>query len=174
MFMQILIGLVLLIAVVLLYATIRPDTFRLERSISVNASPQKAYALLEDFHLWAGWSPWEKMDPNMQRTYSGTSSGVGAIYEWQGKKVGQGRMEIMEAIPTSKVIIKLDFVKPMEAHNTTEFTLTPQGGTTQVNWAMYGRNNLMAKVMQMFISMDKMVGKDFEAGLASLKTLAEK
>src|SRR5262249_17257950 len=138
------------------------------------SAPDKIVPHINDFHKWTAWSPWEKLDPNLKRTYSGADNGKGAIYEWEGtKKVGQGRMEIMETTP-STIKIKLDFLKPFEAHHTAEFSLEPQGDSTNITWAMIGKQPFMLKVMSVFMSMDKMVGKDFEAGLANLKGIAEK
>lgn len=167
--------LVLAIAVVLVLAATKPDTFRIERSATVNAPPEKIFAVLSDFRKWGGWSPWENKDPDMKRSFGGAERGKGAVYGWEGdKNVGTGRMEILEANAPSKLVIKLDFLKPFEAHNTAEFTMLPQGSATQVNWVMHGPSNFMTKVMHVFIDMDKMVGKDFEQGLANLKQLAEK
>ena len=162
-------------AVLLLYAATSPDTFRVERSASIKAPPEKIYALINDFHQFGAWSPWEQLDPQMKRSYSGAASGKGAVYAWQGnKEVGAGRMEIMDAVAPSKVLIKLDFLQPFEAHNTTEYTLRTQGDATTVTWAMHGPSPYIAKVMGIFASMDSMVGKDFEKGLAKLKAEAEK
>jgi hypothetical protein len=163
------------IAAVLAYAATRPDTFRIQRAASIQAPPEKIFPLIDDFRNWGSWSPWEKMDPALKRAYSGPASGKGAVYEWEGNnKVGKGRMEILEAPPPSKVTIKLDFLKPFEAHNTAEFTLTPRGGTTDVTWAMHGPNLFIGKVMSLFFDMERMVGKDFETGLANLKAVAER
>lgn len=163
------------IAVILILAATKPDTFRIERSAILNAPAEKVFAVLSDFHQWGGWSPWENKDPNMKRTFSGAGRGKGAVYGWEGdKNVGTGRMEILEANAPSKLVIKLDFFKPFEAHNTAEFTMLPQGNATNVHWVMHGPAPFMAKVMHVFINMDKMVGKDFEAGLANLKLLTEK
>jgi uncharacterized protein YndB with AHSA1/START domain len=167
--------LAVLIAVVLILALTKPDTFRVERTTSIKAPPERIFPLLNDFQSWSAWSPYEKKDPAMKRTFSGPPSGKGAIYEWDGdKNVGQGRMEIMRSTPPSNVTLDLDFVKPFEAHNTVVFTLAPQGDSTTVTWAMKGPANFISKVMRVFINMDKMVGTDFEAGLANLKALAEK
>jgi uncharacterized protein YndB with AHSA1/START domain len=164
-----------LIAVVLILALTKPDTFRVGRTTSIKAPPEKIFPLLNDFQSWSAWSPYEKKDPAMKRTFSGPPSGKGAVYEWDGNKnVGQGRMEITGSTPPSNVTLDLDFVKPFEAHNTVVFTLTPQGDSTTVTWTMQGPANFISKVMQVFINMDKMVGTDFEAGLANLKALAEK
>ena len=165
---------VVLIAAILGYAMTMPDNFRVQRTTSIKAPPEKIFPLINDLHRWGSWSPWEKMDPEMKRTYSGSASGKGAAYAWQGnRKVGEGRMEIADTSPPSKVTIKLDFMKPFEAHNTAEFTLEPKGDSTNVTWAMYGPSEYMAKVIGVFVSMDKMIGKDFETGLANLKTVAE-
>jgi hypothetical protein len=166
---------VVLIGALLIYATTQPDTFRVQRSASINAPPGKIFALINDLHNWDAWSPWEKMDPAMKRTYSGAASGQGAVYEWEGnREVGKGRMEITETASPSQVVIKLDFIEPFEAHNIADFTLEGTGGSTNVTWAMYGPTPYMAKVIHLFFSMDHMVGKQFEIGLANLKALAER
>ena len=163
------------IAIVLILAATKPDTFEVRRAATVKAPPEKIFALISDFHQWGSWSPWENKDPAMQRSYGGAASGRGAVYAWEGNKnVGSGRMEILEASPPSKIVIKLDFLKPFEAHNTAEFTMLPQGNATSITWLMHGPASFMVKVMHVFINMDRMVGKDFEAGLANLKRLAEK
>jgi len=166
---------VALIAAVLIFASTKPDTFRVERSISIKAPPEKIFAILNDQQQWKGWSTWEKMDPAMKKTFGGPTSGTGSSYEWQGNnKVGHGRMEIVESIPPSRLVIKLDFFKPMEAHNMAEFVLQPKGELTTVNWSMHGPSPFISKVFQVFVSMDKMVGKDFEDSLSGLKVIAEK
>jgi hypothetical protein len=165
---------VVLIAGVLVFAATKPDTFRVQRSASIKAPPEKIAAVLSDFHAWQGWSPWEKMDPAMKRSYSGAEKGKGAAYAWEGNgKVGQGRMEIIDAAP-SRVALDLDFVKPFEGHNKVVFTLAPQGDATEVNWAMQGPMPYVSKVISVFCDMDGMIGKEFENGLANLKTLTEK
>jgi uncharacterized protein YndB with AHSA1/START domain len=175
MFKKIAIVVVVLVAALLVFAATKPDTFRVQRAASIKAPPEKVFALLNDFQRWEAWSPWEKKDPAMKRTFSVVTSGKGAQYAWEGnREVGQGRMEIAESVPPSKVTIKLDFLKPFEAHNTVEFTLDPKGDATNVTWAMQGDTPYLAKIIHVFIDMDSMVGKDFEAGLANLKTLAEK
>ncbi len=164
----------LAIAAVLIYAATQPDSFRMERSITIKAPPEKISAYLTDFKQWAAWSPWENKDPAMKRTYSGSSTGMGSVYDWTGNNnVGTGRMEVT-GIQPNKVTIKLDFLKPFEAHNTAEFTLEPQSEGTKVVWAMFGPAHYMNKVMNVVVGMDKMVGPDFEAGLAKLKVAAEK
>jgi len=166
--------LVLLIAGVGVFAATRPDSFRVQRTASIKAPPEKIYALITDLKGWKAWSPYEKKDPAMKRTLSGAPSGKGAIYEWDGNKdVGKGRMEIADTTPPSKVLIKLDFIAPFEGHNTAEFDLQGKGDTTDVTWAMYGPSPFVAKVMGMFFNMDKMIGSDFESGLANLKAIAE-
>ena len=162
------------VAGILVYAATKPDSFRVQRSVAIKASPDKIFALLDDFKAWASWSPYEKKDPAMKRTFGAITAGKGATYAWQGdKSVGAGSMEILEASPR-KVLIKLDFSQPFEAHNTAEFTLDPKGDTTTVTWAIYGPNPFMAKVMQTFMNIDEMIGQDFEKGLADLKAAAEK
>lgn len=170
----ILIGAGTVVAGVLGYAASRPGGFRVGRFTHVDAPPERVFAILNDFHQWPSWSPWEELDPTMKRSHSGAPSGKGAIYEWSGnKKVGRGRMEITESVPSESVGIQLDFLEPFKAHNTTEFTLTPRDGGTDVNWSMTGSNGFMMKVMGLFMNMDKMVGKDFEKGLAKLKAQVE-
>ena len=165
--------LVLVLGVIGLAAT-KPDTFEVKRSVVVKAPPAKVSGFISDFHNWPGWSPWEKLDPTMKKTLSGAPSGKGAIYEWEGNdQVGKGRMEIVDA-SDSQVTIKLDFLKPFEAHNTALFSLKPQGDSTEVTWAMTGPSPFVTKLIQVFASMDAMVGKDFEKGLSQLKVLAEK
>jgi len=174
LFKTIVIVVVVAIAAILVYATTLPDDFRVQRTTSIKAPPEKIFPLINDLHRWGSWSPWEKMDPEMKRTYSGAAAGKGAAYAWQGnRKVGEGRMEIVDASPPSKIAIKLDFIKPFEGHNTAEFTLEPKGDSTNVTWTMYGPSVYMAKVMGVFVSMDKMIGKEFETGLANLKSVAE-
>jgi Polyketide cyclase / dehydrase and lipid transport len=159
----------------LVYANGKPSTFSMSRSATLNASPAKVFAQINDFHNWAAWSPWEKMDPNMTRSFSGESSGAGAKYSWVGnKKVGEGSMEITRSVPASNMQLDLHFLKPFKADNVTEFKLVPQGAATTINWEMRGNLNLMMKVMHIFMDMDKVVGKDFENGLANLKAIVEK
>lgn len=168
--------LIVIIAIVgvLALATVQPDAFRVERSALIKAPPEKVYGLIEDLHRWSAWSPWEKKDPAMQRSFTGAERGAGAKYAWNGnKEVGQGSMLITEATPSSRVAIDLDFVKPFEGHNKVEFTLTPDGDSTTVNWAMSGPMPFISKVICLFVNMDRMIGKDFEAGLASMKAAAE-
>jgi len=166
---------VVVIAAILIFAATKPETFTVQRAASIKAPPEKIFAVLDDFHNWGVWSPWEKMDPDMKRTFSGAANGQGAVYEWQGNsKVGQGRMEITDATAPSQVTIKLDFIKPFEGHNVAEFLLQPNGDATNVTWTMRGPSPYIAKVMSVFCNMDSMIGKDFEAGLANLKAATEK
>ena len=163
------------IAIVLILAATKPDTFQVQRSATIKAAPEKIYPLISDFHQWKGWSPWENRDPAMKRTYGGAAAGEGAVYAWEGNKnVGSGRMEILDASAPSKIVIKLDFLKPFEAHNTAEFTMLPQGDATNLTWLMHGPAPFISKLMHVFMNIDRMVGKDFEAGLANLKRLTEK
>lgn len=167
------IAIVALLAVVLGLAAAQPDTYRVQRTATIQAPPEKIAALINDFHNWRSWSPYEKLDPAMSRTYSGAASGEGAVYAWDSEgKAGAGRMEITDASPR-QTAIQLDFLEPFESSNVAEFTLEPRGDSTQVTWAMRGPNPYVAKVMCVFLSMDDMVGKDFEAGLANLKAVAE-
>lgn len=169
------IAVVVLIAGILIFAATKPDTFRVQRAAGIKAPPEKVFALINDFKRWDAWSPWEKKDPAMKRTFGAATSGKGAVYAWEGNKdVGQGRMEIAESVPPSMIRIKLDFAEPFEAHNLVEFTLEARGDATNVTWSMQGDTPYFAKVIHVFINMDSMVGKDFEAGLASLKAIAEK
>jgi len=166
--------LVVLIAGVVIFASTKPDTFRVERATTIKAPPEKIYPLINEFDRWPAWSPWEKKDPAMKKTRSGAASGKGAVYAWDGNgEVGKGRMEITDSAAPSKVRIKLDFEKPFEAHNVVDFTLEPKGDSTIVKWTMQGPAPFFSKVIQVFMDMDAMVGKDFEAGLASLKAIAE-
>ena len=163
-----------IIAGLLIVAAMKPDEFRVERSISIKAPPEKIFPLINNLHAFTTWSPYEKLDPAMQRSYSGPDSGKGAVYAWKGNdKVGEGRMEITNATPPENVLIQLDFMHPFEAHNTAAFTLKPEGDGTIVTWAMFGPAPFVSKLMSIFFSMDGMIGKDFEAGLANLKSLAE-
>jgi len=175
MFRKIAAVIVVAIAILAGYAAMQPDHFRVERSTVINARAEAVFPLINDYHGWAAWSPWDKKDPAMKQTYSGAASGTGAMYEWSGNsEVGSGRMETTESVPPSKITIDLHFMQPFEARNTTEFTLTEQDGATTVTWAMYGPSPFIAKVMGIFASMDDMVGGDFETGLASLKRATEK
>jgi uncharacterized protein YndB with AHSA1/START domain len=166
---------VLGIGVILILAASKPDTFRVARTTTINAPPEKIFPLINDFRNWTSWSPYEQKDPAMKRTYSAATSGRGAIYEWDGdKNVGAGRITILDVSPSSLVRLSLDMLKPFEAHNTVEFTLDPRGGETVVTWAMNGDVPYLAKILHLFINMDRMVGGDFETGLANMKAVAER
>jgi len=166
---------VVAVAAILIYASTKPDSFRVERSTAMNAPPEKIFPYIERLTRWAEWSPYEGRDPAMKRAHSGAASGKGAVYEWDGNdQVGKGRMEIVDSTPPHKVVIKLDFLKPFEGHNTAELTVQPKGGQTIVTWAMYGPSTFMTKLVGTFMDMDEMIGRDFAAGLAKLKTIVEK
>ncbi|CAE6734730.1 hypothetical protein R69746_02204 [Paraburkholderia aspalathi] len=169
----ILITVVAAVGLLLIFAATRPDNFRIERSVRIEAPPERVYGLIDDLHQFNRWNPFLRKDPAAQGTYSGTPSGKGARYAWQGEKVGVGQMEIVDTAAPANVTMNLDFIKPFEAHNMADFTLKPEAGATQVTWAMYGPAPFLSKLMQVFVSMDRMVGKDFEDGLSNLKTLAE-
>lgn len=163
------------IAVILILAATKPDTIRVQRATSIKAPAEKIFPLINDFHQWGTWSPYENKDPGMKRIYSGAESGKGAVYAWDGNNnVGSGRMEILDTAVPSKIVIKLDFFKPFEGHNTAEFTMLPQGDATNLTWVMHGPARFMSKVMQVFMNLDNMIGRDFEAGLANLKKITEK
>ena len=169
------VALAIAIAAVLILAATKPDRFSVQRAITVKAPPETIFPLIDDFHQWGSWSPYEHKDPAMKRSFSGAESGKGAVYAWDGNKnVGSGRMEILDASAPSKIQIKLDFFTPFEGHNTAEFTMLPQGDATSLTWLMHGPAPFMSKLMQVFMNMDSMIGKDFEVGLANLKGLAEK
>ena len=161
------------VAAVLGYAATRPDRFRVERTTTIAAPPEKIVPLIEDFRRWAEWSPYEKMDPEMKKTYGGSPSGRGATYAWEGRKVGAGRMEITDATPF-RVTFDLQFEKPFRASNVGEFTLHSAGGNTTVTWSMDGQASYVSRLIGVFVNMDRMIGRDFEAGLATLKSVAER
>ncbi|MET3597864.1 MULTISPECIES: SRPBCC family protein [Mesorhizobium] len=175
MLAAILIILVVIIAAVLIYAATRPNDFVVSRSASIKAPAEAIFPLIDDFKRWPEWSPFEKLDSQMKRTLSGTASGKGAAYAWEGNsKAGKGRMEITNSVPSSLVSLKLDFEKPFRANNTVDFTLTPSGSGTTVTWAMRGGRPFIAKLMGLFMNFDKLIGKDFEAGLDNLKRATER
>lgn len=168
-------GIVLAVVLILvIFIVTRPADFTIQRSTTISAPPAVPFALVNDFHKWGGWSPWEKMDPNLRRTYDGAASGPGAVYSWSGnKKVGDGRMTILETRPNEVIRIKLEFLKPFTATNTAVFEFKPSGDGTQVTWSMHGTRNFMFKAFGLLMDMDKMVGPDFEKGLAGIKALSE-
>jgi len=175
MIKKILIALVIIIAAILIFAATRPDSFQVQRSVTINAPADKIFPLINDLHAWTTWSPFEKIDPNMKKAFSGSDNGVGAVYAWEGnKKAGAGRMTITESVPFERVTMDLDFFKPFKASNVVDFTLASGNGGTVVTWAMHGPSPYITKVIGVFCSMDKLIGKDFETGLATLKAQAEK
>jgi len=174
MWIDLLILLLVAVATVLVLAALRPNQFRVERGITIDAPAERVFPLIDDFHRWADWSPWEHLDPAMQRTWGDIPHGPGASYAWEGnKKVGAGRMEILRSEAAKRIQIKLDFLRPFEAHNITDFTLAPEGSGTRVIWAMHGPSPFISKLMGLFFNLDRLIGKDFEAGLAKLKAVAE-
>jgi hypothetical protein len=174
MIKKILIALALVIAVLLAVVAMRPAGFRITRSTTITAPAAAVFAQVNDFHKWEAWSPWAKLDPAMKVAYDGPPDGPGAIYTWSGNsEVGSGRMTLLESHPNDVVRIEVEFIKPIAATNTAEFTFTPQGNQTVVNWTMTGTNNFMGKAFDLVMNMDKMVGSDFEKGLARLKSTLE-
>ncbi len=172
---KVLIGLVVVVLAFVGFVYLQPTKYAVERSGVVPATPDVAYGLVADFHKWDGWSPWAKLDPNQKTEHSGAAAGVGAVYFWSGNdKVGEGRMTITEAKPGELVRIKLEFIKPWASTNDTSFAFAKEGEGTRVTWRMEGNNEaFMERVMSVFMNMDKMIGPDFEKGLASMKTVAE-
>lgn len=176
MWKKIAVVVVVLILGLLGYAATQPSTFEVVRSETIQAPADKVLALIADFHAWEKWSPWDRLDPQLKRTYSGSASGVGAIYEWKGNDdVGSGRMTITAVEPGKSVSIKVEFTEPFAATNPTLFSLEPSGSATKVSWKMNGDvMGLPGKVIGLFMNMDAMIGKDFESGLDNLKAIAEK
>ncbi|MFI5372615.1 MAG: SRPBCC family protein, partial [Candidatus Eisenbacteria bacterium] len=165
---------VLVVLVLLAFISSRPGTYHIERSATLAAPPEAVYARVSDLHQWNSWSPWAKLDPQMKSSFSGPATGVGSVYEWTGNdKVGQGRMTILDVQPPSKVLIKLEFLKPFAATCSAGFALAPEGAGTRITWTMDGTNNFIAKAFGLFMNMDKTVGGDFEHGLANLKSIVE-
>lgn len=178
MFKKILLGIVVmllvLIAVCLVLIMMQPAHYQVERSAVINAPAPTVFALVNDFHKWDLWSPWAKLDPTMKQSYDGAPAGSGAMYSWAGNsQVGEGKMTIVESHPTDLVKIRLEFIKPFAATNATDFTFTPAGNSTNVKWTMSGDNNFVGKAFSLFMNMDKMIGADFEKGLANMKRVAE-
>lgn len=161
-----------LVAILGLAAT-KPEAFRVERTAPIKAPPEKLFALVNDLHGFNAWNPYRKKDPKLTVSYSGPAAGRGAAYAWESGKVGSGRMEITDTASPSRVTMNLDFLKPFKAHNVADFTFEPQGNRTTVTWAMHGPMPYVSKVLSVFVDLDRMIGTDFEAGLADLKALAE-
>ena len=175
MILRIIIVAAFLIAAVLVFAAMKPNTFPLQRAITIKAPPEKIFPLINDFHNWSAWQPQDKDDSTIQRTYSGPAAGVGAVSEWQGTgSTGKGRMQITESVPNSKISVAVDFVKPFHAHNINVFTLEPAADSTKVTWNFQGTNVFVLKLIGIFVSMDRIMGDHFEAGLENLKTAAER
>lgn len=165
------VGIVAAVVILLLIAMVasRPANFRVQRSALMPAPPSAIFPLISDFHQWARWSPWEHLDPNMKKTFGGPPVGVDSTYAWAGnKKAGEGKMTLLESNPNELVKIRIQFFKPFPADNTVTFIITPAQGGTSVQWIMEGRNNFMGKAFCLFVNMDKLVGGDFERGLANL------
>ncbi len=167
------IGVGVVVLVLLLAIMSRPSTFHVERSASIKAVPSVVHAVVNDFHAWKGWSPWDRLDPTMKQTYSGAATGAGAMYEWKGNdEVGEGKMTISASTP-DKITIRLEFIKPFAATNTTTFSFAAVGTETKVTWAMDGTNDFFGKAFSLFMDMDKMIGADFDKGLAAMRGIAE-
>lgn len=163
-----------LLLIILLYAATRPDTLHVERSISIRAPQEKLFAIINDFHQWNEWTPYNK-DPAMKKTYSGSAIGKGAVYAWEGnKEVGQGEITITDTTPPKEIVLALHMIKPFEGRNHVVFSLDTKGDSTTVTWTLEDRHTYLMKIMSMFINLDKMIGADFEVGLAKLKAVAEK
>jgi hypothetical protein len=174
MLIKILIAIALIIIALVIVVAMQPSEFRVVRTATMSAPAPAVFAQVNDFHNWDAWSPWAKLDPVMKKTYEGAPAGTGAIYTWAGNnQVGEGRTTITESRPSDLIEMKLEFVKPFAATNTVEFTFKPEGDQTAVTWSMAGKNNFMGKAVGLFMNMDKMVGGDFEKGLASLKAVTE-
>jgi len=174
MFLKILLALAVVIAGFAIVAALQPAAFRVTRSVTIAAPAAVIFGQVNDLHQWQEFSPWAKLDPAVKNTFAGPPAGVGAVFSWAGNnKVGEGRMTITESRPAELIQLKLEFIKPMAGTSVAEFTFKPDGTQTVVTWSMSGENNFLAKAMCLVVSMDKMVGGDFEKGLASLKTLTE-
>ncbi|MDX6303052.1 MAG: hypothetical protein QOI77_21 [Blastocatellia bacterium] len=174
MIKKILLGLVVIVVILLVVIALQSSTYHVERTATINAPASVVFAQVNDFHKWNSWSPWAKLDPSMKQTFEGAPAGNGALYTWAGNnQVGEGRMLITESHPSDLVKIKLDFVRPFAASSNTVFTFKPDGNQTKVTWAMDGDKNFIAKAFHLFMNIDKMVGSDFEKGLAQMKSVAE-
>lgn len=173
MFKKILIALAVAVAIFVIAVSMQPEDFKITRSTEIAAPPAKVYAVVNDIRRWNDWSPWSKLDPGMQTVYEGPATGVGASQSWAGEKSGTGKMTMTQSLPAKLVAFRLDFLKPMESTADVEFNFAPEGKGTQVSWTMSGKNGFISKAFCMFMSMDKMIGPDFEKGLASLKAMVE-
>ncbi len=174
MLVKVLIGLVVIVIVLVRVVAGRPSEFRVGRTALISAPAPAVFAQVNDFHKWEAWNPWAKLDPAMKQAYEGAPAGPGAIYTWSGNhQVGEGRMTLTESRPSELIRVQLDFLKPFKATNTAEFTFRPEGDQTAVTWSMVGRKNFMAKALHLFMNMDRMIGGQFEKGLAQMKSVAE-
>jgi hypothetical protein len=174
MLVKILIALALIVLVLVIIIAVQPSTYRVQRSTVIAAPPATVFAQVNDFQKWNAWNPWSKVDPEMKTTYEGPSSGPGAKYSWGGNKdVGEGRMTIAESRPDELIKVNLEFLKPFAANATAEFTFKPVAGGTEATWAMYGDKNFMAKAIHLVMNMDKMLGDQFDKGLADMKAASE-
>jgi uncharacterized protein YndB with AHSA1/START domain len=174
MILRVTIVIAVLIAMVLIVAAAKPKTFHIQRSISIDAPPEKVFTLIDDLHSWPRWAPQDREDSSMSRTYSGPASGKGAVSDWTGSgSTGRGRMLITDSLPSTRISIQVDWVKPFAARNVNDFVLEGSGTSTKVTWTMNGPNLYVMKIMSLFVNMDRMMGKHFEAGLANLKQVAE-
>jgi len=174
MLKTILVGLAAAVVALVAYVAMQPSEFRVERSAHIAAAPPDVFRQVNDFRNWEAWSPWAKLDPNAKATFEGPTSGTGAVFNWSGnEKVGEGRMTLIESRPSELIRIKLDFLQPMEGTSTAEFTFRPQGAETAVTWSMSGHNNFIGRAICLFMSLDKVMGGDFEKGLTNLKSVVE-
>jgi uncharacterized protein YndB with AHSA1/START domain len=174
MFVYILAAVAVIVIAFVVVVALQPADFRVVRSATISAPPSDVFAQVNDFHHWEAWSPWAKLDPAAKNTFAGAPAGTGAIFSWSGNnKVGEGKMTMTESRPNDLIRINLEFLRPFKATNTAEFTFKPEGNQTAVSWSMSGRNNFMSKAFCLFMNMDKLVGGDFEKGLAQMKTVVE-
>ena len=172
--LPILLALVVIAILLIVMITGQPDEFKVTRSAKISARPETIFPHVNDLSQWEIWSPWAKMDPACKNTFAGPTAGAGASFGWAGnKKVGEGRMTILESQASDVIRIRLEFFKPFKATNTVEFLFKAEGGQTLVTWSMAGKNNFMGKIFGLFMNCDRMVGRDFEKGLASMKSVAE-
>ena len=171
---RILLALAVIVVGLVVVIAMQPADFRVERSATIPAPPEEVFAQVNDFHAWKEWSPWAKLDPQSKETYEGPAAGAGAIFKWSGNnEVGEGMMTVTDSQPNDLIRIKLDFIRPFAATNTGEFTFKPQGDQTLVTWSMFGQNTFMGKAIHLVMDMDKMVGTNFEQGLAQMKSVVE-
>ena len=174
MLLKILIGVAVLVVGFVVVVALQPSDFRVTRTATIAAPPTAVFAQVNDFHNWMAWSPWEKLDPALKRSYEGAPAGTGAMYAWAGNhQVGEGRMTVTESRPSELIRIKLEFVRPFAGTSTAAFTFRPEGERTAVTWSLEGRNSFPAKAMGLVMNMDRMIGDDFEKGLAQMKAIAE-